>query len=203
MTEDEERRAFFDTLAEGWEDRNYPDEIREGVKAFVAALNLDKGVRVLDVGCGTGVLIPYLREVIGPRGQIVALDPSEAMLKGAASKDRGRAVPVWAAAESMPLIGESVDIVVCFAAFPHFSDRARAVREFFRVLRPGGKAVVAHLLNRDELKAHHGRHHAVAEDRLPDAQTMYQIFRDAGFARTRLDERPGWYFFSAEKGKGR
>ena len=196
---DQERQDFFDSHAEGWEERNYPDEIRKGVVEFVAAMKLNEGIRVLDVGCGTGVLTPYLRDAIGPQGRIIALDPSEAMLKVAARKDEGRQVLLKAAAESIPLIGAYVDALICFSALPHFSDKAQVAREFFRVVRPGGKAVVGHLMSRDELNGLHEKHHAVAEDRMPDAQAMHRIFRDAGFARTHLDERPGWYFFSAEK----
>lgn len=198
-TKDDERRAFFDSRAAGWENQNYPDETKERVAALVATLKLEKGARVLDVGCGTGILIPYLREAVGFDGQIIALDPSEPMLNGAAAKDGGRATLLRAAAESIPLISAYVDVLVCFAAFPHFSDKVAAAAEFFRVLRPGGRMVVAHLKNRGELIAHHRTHRAVAGDVLPQDHAMHRLFLGVGFVRTQLEERAGWYFFSAEK----
>lgn len=193
------RSVFFAAHAAGWEDRNYPPEIRDRLPAMIRAFGLQPGARVLDVGCGTGVLFPYLREAVGREGQLIALDASAEMLKWAASKESGRAVVLMAPAEAVPLIDEYLDAIVCFSAFPHFSDKARVAREFYRILRPGGSAVVAHLSARDEINAHHDRYAAVAGDHMPCPGGMQAMFTAAGFARTHLDERVGWYLFRAEK----
>lgn len=197
------RQEFFDAHASGWEERNYPPEIRDRLPEMVRAFALPPGARVLDVGTGTGVLIPYLREAIGPDGQILALDVSPEMLKGAAAKDGGRAVVLRAPAEALPLIDGYLDAVICFSAFPHFSDKEQVAREFHRTLRPGCSAYVAHLGTREEINAHHDRHAAVAGDHMPCPVCMSAMFTAAGFSRTHLDERPGWYLFAAEKGNAR
>lgn len=193
------RQEFFDAHAAGWEDRNYPPEIRAKLSEMIQSFGLRLGARVLDVGCGTGVLIPYLREVLGPYGQIVAVDYSAEMLKGAAEKDGGSAIVLKAPAEALPLIDEYLDAIICFSAFPHFGDKEKAAREFCRTLRPGGPAFVAHLGSRDEINAHHDQHAAVAGDHMPCPVGMNKMFTAAGFARTSLDERPGWYLFRADK----
>ncbi len=195
----ESRKDFFEKHGAGWEARNYPPEKREQVERMVGAFSLCEGERVLDVGCGEGILFPYLREYIGRRGEIVALDPSEGMLRGAAQKSE--AFIIKADAEHIPLIAHYIDQVICFAAFPHISDKEQAAREFFRVLRPRGKAFVAHLMNREELAAHHAKHHGVRGDCLPCFDEMKRIFADAGFSRIHLDERSGWYLLTAEKGE--
>jgi ubiquinone/menaquinone biosynthesis C-methylase UbiE len=195
------RQEFFDAHASDWEDRNYPPETRSRLPELIRALALRRGARVLDVGCGTGVLIPYLREAVGADGQIVALDLSTEMLKGAAKKDPGRILVLRAPAEELPLGDERLDAVICFSAFPHFSDKQKVAREFYRTLRPGCPAFVAHLRTREEINAHHDRHAAVAGDHMPCPIGMNGIFTAAGFSRTRLDERPGWYLFTAEKEK--
>ena len=193
------RQAFFDAHAAGWEDRNYLPEIRSRLPEMVRAFALPLGARVLDVGTGTGVLIPYLREAIGLDGQILALDLSAEMLKRAAGKDAGRAVILKAPAEAPPLIAEYLDTIICFSAFPHFRDKEHVAREFCRVLRSGRFAFVAHLSNREEINAHHDRHMAVARDHMPTPVEMKRLFAAAGFSRTHLEERPGWYLFAAEK----
>jgi ubiquinone/menaquinone biosynthesis C-methylase UbiE len=119
------------------------------------------------------------------------------MLAGAAKKNI--ATVVHAKAEAIPLIDDYVDEVVCFAAFPHFSDKELAVKEFFRVLKKGGRVFIAHLMNREELQKHHGGHHAVCGDLLPCPYTMKKMFEAAGFKNTHLDEAPGWYLFTAQK----
>ncbi len=196
--QDQMRKDFFETHGAGWEERNYTPGKREQVRRMVQAFALKEGQRVLDVGCGEGILFPYVREALGASGGIIALDPSEGMLKGAAQKNE--ALLIQAEAEHIPLIANYVDQVICFAAFPHVADKKQAVREFFRVLRAGGKVFIAHLMNRDELSAHHEKHHAVRQDRLPNFEDMNQLFVSAGFAQTYLDEKPGWYLFVAEKG---
>jgi len=195
------RQEFFNRHASGWEDRNYSPEIRSRLPELIRAFALQPGARVLDVGCGTGVLIPYLREAVGADGQIVALDLSAEMLKEAARKDDGRALIVKAPAEELPLIDEYLDAIVCFSAFPHFGDKQKVAHEFFRTLRPGRLAFVAHLGAREEINAHHNRHPAVAGDHMPCPIGMKTIFAAAGFSRTHLEERPGWYLFTAEKEK--
>lgn len=192
------RQDFFDHWAAGWEERNYPPETRARLREMLTALALPPGGMVLDVGCGEGVLIPYLRTLMGEEAGIIALDSSAEMLKGAAAKDR-RTLVIQARAEDLPLIDEYVDRVLCFAAFPHFSDKGAAVREFFRVLKPGGRAYVLHLGNREEINQHHDSHQAVRGDHLPCPGGMSKLFTTAGFADCRLEEKPGWYCFIARK----
>ena len=195
---DDERRRFFDARADGWEDRNYCPETLANVEALLAGLHLRRGGTILDAGCGQGVLIPFLRAIAGDEARLIALDASAPMLKALPRKDP-HVTAIHAPAERIPLIDGYVDAVICFSAFPHFSDKAAAAREFYRVLKPGGVVYVLHLMGSEELCRHHDKHHAVRGDHLPCAHGMRALFTEAGFARMELSDQPGRYYFSAQK----
>lgn len=193
------RKHFFDALACDWDKRNYPPQVRARLAPLVQAFGLTPGMRVLDVGCGQGILVPYVREQIGELGTIYELDPSEAMLEAAAQKDGGRVHALLACAENIPLLSESLDAVIAFACFPHFEDPKRAVREFARVLHSGGTVVVAHLLNRAQLRAHHARHSAVEADVLPEHAVMRALFEENGFCDVSIEEADHLYLLRAKR----
>ena len=197
-TKDEERRDFFDVHAQGWEERNYPPQLRLRLEAMLERINLSEGMTVLDVGCGCGVLQPYLRHRVGTAGRLAALDFSSAMLEGAAQR-YPFAWPLLARAECIPLLDGFVDVLICFSAFPHIEDKKVAAREFHRVLKPGGRAYVIHLEGREKLNAIHDRHDAVRGDHMPCTNGMRNMFVQAGFDHIECDESAEHYYFCAHK----
>jgi len=106
--------------------------------------SLETSDRVLDVAAGPGTLA----FAVAPRvAQVTATDFSPAMIAELAARARRDGVSnVEGAvmdAQSLDLADRSFDVAFCMFAFMFFPDRARAFRELLRVLRPGGRAVVA------------------------------------------------------------
>lgn len=97
---------------------------------------------VLDVACGTGVLACAAAEIVGPQGIVVGLDASEEML--AVARRKGARVE-WrhGRAEALPFPDASFDACASQFGLMFFEDRAAALREMMRVLRPGGRLAVA------------------------------------------------------------
>jgi ubiquinone/menaquinone biosynthesis C-methylase UbiE len=97
--------------------------------------------RVLDVGCGTGLLAARIHEEL-PRARVVGCDFSPGMLRQAAARTRAVA---WTRcdAQGLPFRDASFDAIVSTEAFHWFPDQQRALSEFHRVLAPQGRLHVA------------------------------------------------------------
>jgi ubiquinone/menaquinone biosynthesis C-methylase UbiE len=109
---------------------------------YDAALKLlDRGhQKVLDVGCGTGLMSATLA-ASGRR--VVGVDLSAAMIARARRKKGPQMEFVQGDAEKLPVEDGGFDAVVNLISFHHYPNPARAVAEFRRVLRPGGRLVLA------------------------------------------------------------
>jgi len=132
-----------DTDSKSGELPDYYSTVAEDVISFCGSC----GGRVwVDLGSGPGGLGLALLEKL-PETTMVLMDPdAEALCRALDSaRERGlspRAVAVVGSAESMPLPDESVGIVVSRGSFFFWQDRARGLREVWRVLRPGGRAMI-------------------------------------------------------------
>jgi ubiquinone/menaquinone biosynthesis C-methylase UbiE len=104
--------------------------------------NLAPGMRVLDVACGTGVLSLAAADLVKPDGSVVGLDLNAGMLEVAKRK-----APeiTWrqASAEAIPFEDASFDAVISQFGLMFVEDKARAIREMMRVLRPAGHLAIA------------------------------------------------------------
>lgn len=110
-------------------------------------LQLQAGQRVLDVGCGTGTLAVALSRRVGNSGKTVGVDASPEMISRAARKAAGKLNLHFqvAAAQALPFADYSFDAVVSTLVLHHLpeSDRIAATREMARMVRPGGRLVIA------------------------------------------------------------
>jgi len=159
----------------------------------MAGLDIAPGAAVLDVGCGTGVLLPLLHENMNGDGHVVALDLSGEMLKRALSKEQP-AVYVQGDARSLPLPEGIFDWVLCNAVFPHFADKSRALAELRRVLRAGGHLVICHTASRQAINEfHRSVGGVVAHDTIPDEREMLRLLQEVGLVEARVWDEPDRY----------
>jgi ubiquinone/menaquinone biosynthesis C-methylase UbiE len=112
-------------------------------RELLRAAALRPGKRVLDVGCGTGIVARLAAEAVGGEGSVTGLDVEPGMLAVARSAAEGLEIEwIEASAESIPLPDETIDVVLCQMSLQFVPDRARAVAEMRRVLVPGGRLVL-------------------------------------------------------------
>ncbi len=198
----EDRKRFFDRHAASWDERFHSPDERAKLAKLVDSFGLTAGNAVLDVGTGTGVLLPFVRETIGPEGRLAAMDFSFKMLQHAAQRGcLADATLFNASVESIPFCSERFDCVTCFAAFPHFPDKTKALVEMARVLRSGGKLAIAHLKSSDEINHLHGQiGGAVACDRLPDPDALRGLMKDSGLSDISVINEPGRFVALGRRG---
>ncbi len=208
--EEEAVRGFFDRLAPTWDETTRVDPAK--LRRIVAEAGLAPGDAVLDVGSGTGVLLPFLAEAVGPTGHVYELDLSPAMLERAREKARATGVDAKAGSVSylcagvdhIPLPDASCQAVVCFSAFPHFPDQKAAVAEMARVLAPGGRLVVAHAESREAINSFHaGVDGPVSSHRLPEDGLMLAYARAAGLEDITLTDGQEGYLLRAVRAAAR
>lgn len=123
--------------------RHYNEATLAATLAAIPPWRGGKPARLLDVGCGTGLLEEALRKLY-PGAQMVGVDISWAMLRQARRKGRVPGAETWmnAAAEELPFASRSFDGLVCASSFHYFREPGQVLEEFRRVLIPSGWLVL-------------------------------------------------------------
>ena len=150
---------FFDRMAAQWDaDMIRSDEI---IDRILDNAGVVEDCDVLDVACGTGVLIPdYLAR--GVR-HVTAIDISPEMAKIAAAKFPQDNVEILCGDVETAEIHRDFDRIVVYNAFPHFPQPENLIRVLSSMLRSGGTLTVAHGMSREMIDRHHeGSAHSVS-----------------------------------------
>jgi ubiquinone/menaquinone biosynthesis C-methylase UbiE len=186
MPVNHQKSAFFDRLAGGWDEST--DYHPSKLERIVRLLGLEPGDTVLDVGCGTGVMVPYLLERVGENGGIIAVDISPKMIEVARGKFPPEEYPnvefIVADVNEMRWESDS-EAVLCYSCFPHFRDQRATIRHLSRGLKTGGTLAVAHSESRGAINAMHASGpEEVRDDYLPPAGEVAEMMTDAGLEVT-------------------
>jgi ubiquinone/menaquinone biosynthesis C-methylase UbiE len=137
----QERTAYLDAVAA-------TDLMQEVAKVTLGLLALKSGDKVVDVGCGSGVLIPKFCEAVGSAGRVVGIDLAEAFVSEARARIEANGLSKIASVEigdacALAQPTASFDAAHCERLLMHLVDPDRAIREMVRVVRPGGVVVAA------------------------------------------------------------
>ncbi|MBL8967234.1 MAG: class I SAM-dependent methyltransferase [Spirochaetaceae bacterium] len=174
-----EAAAFFDRLAGDWD--CIAVHPRERVESVLAPLGDLAGRRVLDVGSGTGVLLPYLSARVGPSGRVLALDLAPRMIEESRRKHRAPNLAFEVADFLDWRSDEAFDALVAYSCFPHFDDPGAFWDSAARNLAPGGLALVAHIEGRERINAMHGKRAPGVSRLLPPAFELARLAEARGF----------------------
>jgi ubiquinone/menaquinone biosynthesis C-methylase UbiE len=119
-----------------------PEEIAAR-QTYLDLLQLASGQRVLDVGCGTGVVTRALAQRVQPHGTVIGLDPRPEFLELAAELTSDNSTEFRQGdALALPFDAHSFDAVVCITVLEHMPSPELAINELVRVTRTGGRVGV-------------------------------------------------------------
>lgn len=144
---------YFDERADGW--LAMEEHTKSPVQPAVALMaGIHEGSRVLDLGCGLGVMMPVYEQLGVARA--VGVDVSSRMIDIARKRWADHPEFEFIVGDGAALqLPESFDAVVIYNAYPHFMDRIGLVESCRSLLAEGGRFVVAHGTGRDGINAHH------------------------------------------------
>lgn len=197
MTHDQHQQ-FYNELAAEW-DLQFTAEDLERLSNLIERLDIQPGSDILDLGCGTGVLFDILRRRIGEKGTVTGVDFSIEMVRQAHRNFPFENINVVDAdVSNLPFKDDMFDFAVSFSAFDNFADKLGTLREVHRVLKPNARLCIIHLVSSKELsEQHHKEGGVLAEDELPSAERMAELFTDSKFRTVRIEDHPGLYIACA------
>lgn len=125
-------------------DSNYRRRLQPPYK-IIQASGIKKGIKALEIGCGSGAFTTFVATAVGRNGIVYALDIQPKMLeqlknklKRAENKDIGNILPVLASAYDLPFPENSIDLVYMVSVFQEIPDKNKTLKEIERVLKPSG-----------------------------------------------------------------
>ncbi len=120
-----------------------PEIINQRIKTL-EAMALRAGDRIVDAGCGTGLLIQGMVSIVGDSGQIVGIDFSNDMLDIARSRFEAvdNVTLQQGSIADLPLDSDSFNAASCTQTLLYVDDVEKAVSELYRVLKPGGRIAI-------------------------------------------------------------
>ena len=165
---------FFDSLADSWDAEMIKDQWKIDKILDIAEITENK--KILDVACGTGVLIPdYIKRGVA---KCVAVDISNRMIEIARSKfSNYKNIELLCADAEQMKVADKFDCVIIYNAFPHFVNPVQLFKNLSECLECGGRITVAHGMSREALIKHHSGRAEKVSTILPEADKLAQTMK--------------------------
>jgi demethylmenaquinone methyltransferase/2-methoxy-6-polyprenyl-1,4-benzoquinol methylase len=174
-------KNFFDERACEWD--SHERTPMSCIEELLLFAQIKSGERVLDVGCGTGVISGSLMQ---KSGDVTAVDLSEKMIAEARKKYEGSGIR-FVCADLYSFEDGLFDCIVIYNAYPHFTDKAALECKLGALLKTGGRLVIIHSMGREKLNAHHSGHEGVSAP-LQSAEREEKNFENLFKADLLIDE---------------
>lgn len=198
MVENLLTRHYFNELAKNWDSNQL--EQADKILKLLSHIDLKQCNSILDIGCGTGVLFPFLIQLNREQAHIFAIDFAEGMARKAAQKNYPEISVLCGCARYLPFLTSSIDLIIAFQVFPHIHRKSPAFKECWRVLRPGGELAIIHLHSSQETNAIHKEiGGTVKHHKLYSGEQMGRMLEKINFEIKARVDRKGEYYIIAQK----
>ena len=167
MIKESEVKKFFNKLAYKWDSYSVNET---AIKFILDRLDLDENSFILDVGCGTGVLIPYY--IYKDIAHVDAVDLSDKMIETCRNKFTDEKVLFHCTSILNYDTQSRYDLIMIYNALPHLPEREKLFAHLSGLLKENGRLVIAHGLSLEKLtQVHDGVPSEVADD-FPKLETL-------------------------------
>lgn len=164
---------FFNRRAPNWDDNVSSDHDETVIRTILENNGIKEGVTVLDVGCGTGILMPYYLE--RNIAHVTAIDISEKMIEIAIGKIKDPRVTFLCGDVETTHFGDAFDCCVIYNAFPHFPDPYNLIKVLAESVKTGGKLTIAHGNSREIIDQHHMEHASAVSVKLMSDDELIKL----------------------------
>lgn len=171
------QREYFNEVAYKWDKMCVHDTGK--IEKILNMVEIKDGDSVLDAGCGTGVLVPFLMKRVG-RGNITCLDISEKMIEVAKGKYPHKGVKYIVGDIYEHNTRGCYDVIMLYSCYPHFEDKKALMEKILFLLKDGGKVCICHSQSRDEINNMHKSREEVSKDILPEGSVTSSLMIKAG-----------------------
>ena len=164
---------FFDRVAFTWDAELIKNEAV--IEKILDNAEVKRGQDILDVACGTGVMIPYY--LARGAATVTGIDISPEMAKIAANKFSAESnVTILCGDVEETQFDKKFDVIVVYNAFPHFPDPRRLIKTLSSLLKEGGRLTIAHGASREAIDGHHKGAASKISNGLMSADSLRALF---------------------------
>lgn len=177
----QEEIDFFDHLAPEW-DANEILSTPERINSILDKLHVKEGMKVLDLGTGTGILLPYLSKRVGEKGYVTGIDLSDGMLSLAKKKFGNiKNVQLLKLDFEEDVIPGTYDLIILYSVYPHLHFPAETIEWLFKMnIKEDGCIVIAFPCDEEFINNIHHERKSESEH-LPSANVLAERIRKWGF----------------------
>ena len=155
----------------------------------ITLARIQPGEQVLDVGCGTGMLAMEVKPRVGTTGRVAGIDPGTRQIARARSKAARHHLPIdfqIGVIEQLPFPDQTFDVVFSTLMMHHLPAglKRQGLSEIARVLKPGGRLVIADFKRKQERQGRAAHFHAGGSS----LQDLVALVKEAGFSEVETEE---------------
>jgi len=193
------KKDFFNNLAERWDADNHYDFYK--IEMMLRLIGIKQGDTVLDVGTGTGVILPYIWQYTDTEN-ITAIDVADKMIDVAKKKFRRTKISfICGDISEYNFNDSSFDHIVCYSVYPHFQDKYTAIKKMAKALRIGGTLNILHSSSKEHINGVHIHAHSedINSDYLLPVAMLIPAAESLKLAPEIMIDNSEMYMFSARK----